>query len=57
MTNRKSKTSLTRRRYKCPKCGTVYVSNPKLEEKVCEECGPVDNPVWLDAGSRRRTAR
>jgi len=37
-----------RRKYKCPKCGTVYVSNPRLRKKSCEECGPVDKPVWIN---------
>lgn len=49
MASRKGKTaSKTRRRYKCPKCRTVYVSNPRLKEKTCEECGLVEKPIWLD---------
>jgi len=37
----------TVKKWKCPKCGTIYKSNPKFRKKACEECGPVDNPIWI----------
>ena len=37
----------TKYRYKCPRCGTIYVSKTRLRKLMCEECGPVDKPVLL----------
>ncbi|MFA6328889.1 MAG: hypothetical protein WCY41_05575 [Candidatus Micrarchaeia archaeon] len=48
MSKKRKTAAKTRRKYKCPKCGTVYISNPRLRKKSCEECGPIDKPEWID---------